>query len=570
MPQQANDSHGKEIGRGNAAHGGTEIKPPRRSAEFTDRFDFMVENLPPNRATDDQLNALGAVMMEGDEPDDGDPINNHRLPSGYTYFGQFIDHDLTFDPLSVLAGPNKLNDFLNFRTPRFDLDSMYGHGPHDQPYMYKGNNFRLGQTADGNVDLLRIDQPSEFGDKLAVIGDKRNDENLIVSQIHLSFLLYHNAVVTELAANGVADDKLFDIANQIVRWRYQHIVLYDYLRRLILPDVFKHLQEHGPQFFHTPKGVFMPLEFSVAAFRMGHSMVRFNYALNRVVNTDQGGTGELKVFSNDPMKDLRGFRPRPNDRTIRWKRFLEFTGDDAQDPGSITQFSMALDTGLAGKNPAPKVVAEGLADLPKDVPEDGMPPFNLAQRNLLRGRHLGRGLASGQTLARHLGINDPHVLTQLKVTKTVIQPGNGKNAPPVFTRSVDERLTQLFGSDTPLWYYILKEAEVLGLKADAGNPLGTAEIPLNVNGTNGGRTLGPLGSRIVGEVFFKLMKEDPESILGKDPTKVPRNIAERIPKANEFGAGADGRFTLGHLVKFAHGLNEMTPVSPLNFGLPGD
>ena len=180
--------------------------------------------------------ALGEIMMEGGEPDDADPVNNHRIPSGYTYFGQFVDHDLTFDPLLVLGGPNRLNDFLNSRTPRFDLDSLYGHGPHDQPYMYDGNSFRLGADPDGNPDLLRINAPSHVADKLAVIGDERNDENLIVSQIHLSFLLFHNKVVDELRQRtpAIDQDRLFDIANQIVRWRYQHIVLFDYLFRLIL------------------------------------------------------------------------------------------------------------------------------------------------------------------------------------------------------------------------------------------------------------------------------------------------------------------------------------------------
>jgi Animal haem peroxidase len=560
--------HGKQWNRSNAAHGGTTIRPPRHSVEFTDRFDFMVEHLPPNRSTDDDLMALGAAVMEGEEPDDTDPINNHRIPAGYTYFGQFVDHDLTFDPLSVLGGPNKINDLLNFRTPRFDLDSLYGHGPHDQPYMYDGAKFRLGQTADNQPDLLRIDQPSHVGDKLAVIGDKRNDENLIVSQIQLAFLLYHNKVVDELAAKKVDADKLFDIANQIVRWRYQHIVLFDYFRRLALPDVFEHLVDHGPQFFQTPKGVFMPIEFSVAAFRMGHSMVRFNYALNRIVNTDQGGTGELKVFDTDPAKDLRGFRPRPSDRTIRWKRFLEFIEDDPVDPGSKVQFSMALDTGLAGKivPPPPADASVGLAGMPVDVPEDGKPPHNLAQRNLLRGRHLGRGLPSGQTLARHLGVNDHNILTKLDVTVSVKKAGAKPADPMVFTRQVDARLTGVFGADTPLWYYILKEAERLGLKADDAHPLGDAGIELNADGTNGGRTLGPLGSRIVGEVFFKLMKEDSESILGKGTTVVPRDVAGRVPAAGQFGAGEGGRFTLAHVMRYVHAL-PLTVTPQANFGL---
>ena len=576
MPDPINQ--GKEWNRGNAAHGGMTIKAPLHASNtLTDRFDFMVQHLPPNRATDDDLMALGAAMMEGAEPDDSDPINNHRVPSGYTYFGQFIDHDITFDPLSALGGPNKINDLLNFRTPRFDLDSLYGHGPHDQPYMYDGPKFRLGKTADDPPlpDLLRIDQPSHTGDKLAVIGDKRNDENLIVSQIQLAFLLYHNKVVDELMALApnadrsprVPSNALFDVANQIVRWRYQHLVLYDFLRRISLPDVLEHLVKHGPQFFHTPKGVFMPLEFSAAAFRMGHSMVRFNYALNKVVNTDQGGSGELRVFDTDPARDLRGFRPRPTDRTIRWRRFLEFAGDDAADPGSVVQFSMALDTGLAGKIAVPAKDSVGLAGMPIDVPEDGKPPSNLAQRNLLRGRHLGRGLASGQTLARHLGVNDQHILTEIEVTSTATRPGAKRTDPNLFTRQKDAHLTQVFGTDTPLWYYILKEAERLGLKADDAHPLGDPRIELNPDGTNGGRTLGPLGSRIVGEVFFRLMKEDPQSVLGSDPTVVSPDIAGRIPVAGQFGAGDEGRFTLADLMKYVHGMPGLTVISQANFGL---
>ena len=569
---------GKQWNRANAAHGGTTIRPPHHSATLTDRFDFMVEHLSPNRALDSDLMALGAVMMEGQEPDDKDPVNNLRTPSAYTYFGQFIDHDLTFDPLSVLGGPNKLDDFMNFRTPRFDLDSLYGHGPHDQPYMYDGAKFRLGQDPDGNPDLLRIEQVSRLGDKLAVIGDKRNDENLIVSQIHLAFLLFHNKVVDDLAAEpGIDPDKLFDIAHQIVLWRYQHIVLFDYLRRITMPDVFAHLVEHGPQFFHTPKGVFMPLEFSVAAFRMGHSMIRFNYALNAIVQaTELGGEGELKVFAPEPDMDLRGFRPRPKDRTIRWQRFLEFDGTDPQDPKAIPQFSMALDTGLAGKvvPPLPAKPLEdqsiGLAGMPADVPEDGKPPHNLAQRNLLRGRHLGRGLPSGQTLARHLGINEPHILHSLTVTKTAITTLPPASDPPsVFTRQKDAALTTTFAHDTPLWYYILKEAEVLGLKADAATPLGDASVALNPDGTNGGRTLGPLGSRIVCEVFFKLMLKDPDSILGQAQTVVPPAVATRIPTPGRFGAAADGRFALADLMKYVHSgpLGPLSPTPRANFGL---
>ena len=133
----------------------------------------------------------------------------------------------------------------------------------------------------------------------------------------------------------------------------------------------------------------------------------------------------------------------------------------------------------------------------------------------------------------------------------------------------DAVLTTKFSHDTPLWYYILKEAEVLGLKADASHPLGDAAIALNEDGTNGGRTLGPLGSRIVCEVFFKLMLKDPDSILGQAQTGVPPTVATRVPAPGRFGAAADGRFALADLMKYVHDvpLGPLTPTPRANFGL---
>jgi hypothetical protein len=116
--------------------------------------------------------------------------------SGYTYLGQFIDHDLTFDPNSSLQKQNDLEALVDFRTPRFDLDCVYGRGPNDQQYMYRDDNFFLfgrrlsGSTFDKNTRDLPRNNPDPLGSNRAnaraLIGDPRNDENVIVSQLQES------------------------------------------------------------------------------------------------------------------------------------------------------------------------------------------------------------------------------------------------------------------------------------------------------------------------------------------------------------------------------------------------
>lgn len=138
-------------------------------------------------------------------------------------------------------------------------------------------------------DLLRT------ADKTALIGDKRNDENKIVSQIHALFLKFHNKVFDDLGRFSSQrepsrfgnDHNRFLEAQRIVRWCYQWIVLNDYLPKICRKDIVKQImpseEEWTPHFkFYDAKSgqAFMPVEFSVAAFRFGHSMVRPSYSLN--------------------------------------------------------------------------------------------------------------------------------------------------------------------------------------------------------------------------------------------------------------------------------------------------
>jgi hypothetical protein len=193
----------------------------------------MFRRLPPFAPADKDLEQLARTMIEekeedpvpGQPPPPADAGDNADIPSGFTYFGQFVDHDLTFDPNSKLQRDNDPDALRNFRTPRFDLDSVYADGPADNPFLYAddGSHLLIGKVNGGEDDLPRNAQGR------ALIGDPRNDENLIVSQIHLAFLKFHNKVLDQ-----VHD---FDEARRVVRWHYQWIVIHDFLEGIVCKDV---------------------------------------------------------------------------------------------------------------------------------------------------------------------------------------------------------------------------------------------------------------------------------------------------------------------------------------------
>src|SRR5262249_55431914 len=175
------------------------------SPMFEGRFGRIFRSLHAAKFFPEDLEALGEEMTAVPEDDvtpetQVDAEESSVISAGFTYLGQFIDHDITFDPMSSLQKQNDPNQLVDFRTPRFDLDSVYGRGPSDQPYLYEddGRHFKLGrrltgaESFDPNVrDLPR--HKSETSRARALIGDPRNDENVIVAQLHATFLRFHNS-----------------------------------------------------------------------------------------------------------------------------------------------------------------------------------------------------------------------------------------------------------------------------------------------------------------------------------------------------------------------------------------
>jgi hypothetical protein len=481
-----------------------------RSAQFEGRFGRLFRTLPPAKFSDEALKALADEMVAekedpptpetdfDDEENGGADRTKPAVPAGYTYLGQFIDHDLTFDPASSLMKQSDPDALEDFRTPRFDLDNIYGRGPDDQPYLYQDDGVRmaLGRQLTGNPnDPKSRDVPRcapASGAKRALIGDPRNDENVIVSQLQATFLRFHNRMAD---VHGVTDPDDFPKVQKQVRWHYQWVVLNDFLPTLLNPktldDVLPHVRKKTnvlkdpPKLlvFKPKKDPFMPVEFSVAAYRFGHSMVRPIYRLNENVppgeGPPQGGPDpRLPIFAPPGKPSLVGFDEFPSNWAVDWRLFFEM--GPAPDKGKKRiQPAYKIDTSLV--NP--------LGSLPGVVAR-GEP--SLAHRNLLRGRSME--LPSGQAVARALGI-EPLPEDKLRVGKA--NQDDFKNN----KRLVD--VSPEFEDNAPLWYYVL--AESMSVFKNNDTPI----------------LLGPVGARIVAEVFAGLMLYDRYSFLNQEPTWTP-------------------------------------------------
>ncbi len=448
------------------------------------RFGRMFRNLDPAEYSDVALEALAARMIDPEEPasagggggwggEKADPAqgDNPGIPSGYTYLGQFIDHDITFDPASSLLRSNDPNALHNFRTPRFDLDSLYGEGPDDEPFLYDRESEKQKMLLETRTEPPgEFDLPRNVPDEVALIGDPRNDENVIVSQLQVAFLRAHNKLVD--VVKPAPQVTRFDEARRQLRWHYQYVVLNDFLRRLVPKAVLDALMPDGSidwcetchcRFGHALP--FIPVEFSVAAYRFGHSMVRPRYDLNdEIVNRQIFRKGSRRGDG----QDLRGFQKLLPKWGVHWPLFFEMDGNP--------QPSRLIDTKLAA----------GLFALREtDRP-------NLALRNLQRGVALG--LPWGEAVARALG-EEPLTADQLDLAGLGVDP---------------QRLPE-FAGKTPLWFYVLREAKVL----------------------NDGLQLGPVGGRIVAETLICLLAGDPFSFPNVDPTWTPAKSG-LVPHEGDF------------------------------------
>ncbi|MEV4320427.1 heme peroxidase family protein [Actinocrispum sp. NPDC049592] len=384
-------------------------------------------------------------------------LDNPFHTAGTTFFGQFVDHDFTFDMNSRLGVPTPPESSPNTRFPTLSLDSVYGNGPIANPELYSPADRKKFLVESGG----QFEDLPRRADKVAIIADPRNDENLIIAGLQVAFLLFHNRVVDLVRSQRVPEDDVFNEAKRIVTWHYQWIIVHEFLPQIIGFGLTQDILKHGRRFYRPAPGqFFMPVEFQGAAYRFGHSMVRPSYRAN--LAGDNGGPFFGFIFDPagegqaDPV-DLRG-RARARRRFIGWQTFFDF-GDGQVKPNK------RIDTHISTP----------LFNLPLGAIASGDPPTALPQRNLLR--HVTWSLPSGQNIARQMGI-------------PVLGPDSFPELKP---------LGAGFDASTPLWYYVLKEAQVLG----------------------DGLSLAGAGARIVGEVFIGLLQLDSQSYLAAQPNWTP-------------------------------------------------
>ena len=470
-----------------------------RSSSFEGMFGRMFRTPAKAIHKEADLKALAKAMVAPPEPEQTDENTiddeeNQGIDAGYTYFGQFIDHDLTFDPMSSLVKQNDPDGLTDFRTPRFDLDCVYGRGPDDQPYLYANDDKKmlLGRKLEGNGnegtrDLIRLN-PENSSDttksKRALIGDPRNDENVIVSQLQATFIRFHNRL-----ASIMPEKSEFADVQQAVRWHYQWVVLHDFLPTIVGQEVIdkilphlksgKSIKEDKPKlsFYHFKNDPYIPVEFSVAAYRFGHSMIRPIYRLNTFLD------GRQMIFDfKNHVESLVGFREFPNNWAIDWDLFFD-KGNAKTTGKDRIQKSYKIDTSLV----------DPLGNLPPSIGGFKFP--SLAERNLLRG--LQMGLPSGQEVAKYMGITAMKE-EDIKIGKATVKE--------FATNPTLVSISENFRNNAPLWCYILAEAQHQSFKNDDTKTF----------------HLGEVGGRIVAEVFIGLLLGDSHSYLTLDPNWKPK------------------------------------------------
>jgi hypothetical protein len=493
--QEALARHAAEAGVAFAA-----APPPlqRFGFLFPDLQNDQTKLLETSTTTVRNLKLLGRSMKEPRAADPGDS----NVPAIYTYFGQFVDHDITLETgsfpnaqelvknnLAPLSLEKIRDDLKNLRTATLELDSVYGPAaprlPSNRNKMLIGRVTKVGDRPPGKDDFNDLPRQKKNNhptlDRAARLGDPRNDENLIISQLHLAFLRAHNRLVDE--------GKNFEQARRILRQHYQHIVLHDFLRRRVADEnVVKDVLDNGNSFYHPEvEPFFLPLEFTAAGFRFGHTMVRNDYDYN--LNFSPADLSLLFTFT--AFSGQLGFDDAatlPENWIIQWERFIT--------PGGGKNKARKFDTTLAAELFNLQTL-EGLREEPADA-------ANLAVRNLLRGYALR--LPTGQAVAKAMNLQP---LTPAQLRKVAQDSGNTKQPTAMADGGFDTR--------TPLWYYLLAEAKHHGK----------------------GNRLGPVGSRLVAEVLVGLVQRSDDSIL-----RVP-NWTPTLPAAHT------GAFVLADLLRFA-------------------
>jgi hypothetical protein len=380
--------------------------------------------------------------------------------AGWPFFGQYVAHDITADRSPLTHRADA--EIRNYRLPRLNLECLYGAGPVGSPYLFDRDDPARLLLGNGGVDLPRNVQG------VALAGDPRNDVHLFVNQLQVALIRAHNAFVDRVRADGTPPTAVFDEARRLLMWHYQWIVLHDFLPSVVGQELMDRLLAGGVTLQGLAESPRIPFEFADAAYRYGHAQIRQRYRVNAT-------SGEVPLFPS-----LMGFRPVPPECAIDWALVFDLPGHPP------AQRARRID----GRLPA------SLIALPEEVTGEVEHPADrsLAARDLERG--VATALPSGEAIARALGVE------------------------PL---DADEVGLDGWEGETPLWFYVLREAAVRG---------------------NGDR-LGPVGGRIVAETLVAIVDADPESYRAVNPAWRPTFTREGFGLADLLLAQGEASVEVG-------------------------
>ena len=456
----------------------------------------------------DQAAADLAARMENTTPDPlgtdrGTADDSPTLPAEYTYLGQFIDHNLDFDPTAQPGADVNPWSLTNFESFRFDLNNVFGGGPFLDPQLYASDHKHLlvsGAPGEGGV----YDLPRDPLTGQAILVEPRDDDNQIVSQVSAAFVAFYNDFVDR--------GDSYAYARRLTEQYYQEIVLTDVLPAFVGQSTINrylhagwrdhHLRLDTPNF---PSGSFTPIEFSVGAYRFGHALVRENYHINDIFLASADIDDNVPIFdiAHFQTGDLSGgaplpgpngsstttctstslcLGPNPAGHQIQWKYFVPTLDADPNDPG-INYARQTQPTISAPLYNLPASTIPGCTDSADPVCNGS---GDLISRDFARGNW--DGLASGQAIARAL------------------------DCPVIPASSVNPTRDRVFNSGTPLLYYVLAEAKVQH------------------------RVLGCVGSRIVAQTFLRALWDTPGSILHSH-FRPDRRLIRLAPERPAFSFG---------------------------------
>ena len=401
-----------------------------RNWEYVYTFNYPNGLPPANRPSDTDIDFLVAAISSIN-------ISKPRtFAAGFTYFGQFIDHDLTFmrqtalDPESQALDPTKL---LAGRKPALDLDSIYGGGITDSIALFDKSNgkFILGDTKFGSgKDFFRS---FERRSKTALIADERNDENLLVAQMQVLFMRYHNKLVDYYFGQGFTNPKrLFKLAQREAICTYQWIALRNFASQLLPLEIYDSviLRGNGRIFQPNVADPKMSIEFVGAAFRL-HSLVLPSYIINQKGGNATTNKSIQDLFRARGKGDVSLF-PLPEDFEIDWRFFFRFS--------NYPNMGRSLNRA--------RLIQPSVNSEMNSVPVPGSCPISMLRRNIDRGYELG--LPSGQSVYAFLHRHFANQLPNITVTQPDLSELVRLLAPENPTRSA-----------TPLWVYIMMEALTL-------------------------------------------------------------------------------------------------------------